>query len=196
MHVRDPESTYPSKVIAMKMIAPARSPEIMSRPRAPRRHQLGRRGGTRHAGLLVAWAAAAALAAASTGCGATPPAPPPGFDPAALPVDAPLTAIPTDSGNLQLSLWTSPQPPVKGLNEALYRVVDSSSQPVDGLTIGVVPFMPSHGHGSAATAEVMPLGAGYYLVTPVYLTMSGPWQLRTSIDGADHDAVIPVVDIP
>lgn len=117
-----------------------------------------------------------------------------GFDPNMLPTTDPLMVLSTEAGTWSVSLWTAPEPPRKGANELLYRVTDLTGGSVDGLSLQVVPWMPAHGHGTAATPVVTPLGEGRYLVKPAYLYMAGRWELRTTIDGSD--SVVPVFDVP
>jgi hypothetical protein len=152
---------------------------------------------------LVAFAALGALCGlAACGGGGVPTA---GADPMLPPAWAALTSLPSVAGTLQVSMWTSPQPPIKGVDDVVYRITDASGLPVDGLAIQLVPWMPAHGHGTSATAVVEAKGDGYYLAKPVYLYMSGRWELRTTLgDNAGDagaatsagDSVVPVVDIP
>jgi hypothetical protein len=117
-----------------------------------------------------------------------------GFDPSMLPTTDPLMVLPTMAGTREVSVWTAPEPPRKGANELLYRIADLTGASLDGLSLQVVPWMPAHGHGTAAAPVVTPLGEGRYLVKPAYLYMAGRWELRTTIDGSD--SVVPVFDVP
>lgn len=118
-----------------------------------------------------------------------------GFDPGP-PVGEPLSTLRSADGTWDVSLWTAPQPPPKGSVEVKYRIVDQTQTPIDGLALQVVPWMPAHGHGTSVAAIVTPEGEGYYLVKPVFLYMSGRWELRTTIGGIAGDGVVPVVDVP
>jgi hypothetical protein len=57
----------------------------------------------------------------------------------------------------------------------------SGEAAVDGLTIRAVPRMPDHGHGTSITPVTTDEGAGQYEVSPLYLYMSGYWQITLTI---------------
>lgn len=130
------------------------------------------------------------------GCGGPAPVDRMGFEPGVFPTEEPLLTATTATGT-RISLWTAPSPPSKGATEVLYRVMDdASSTPVDALALGVVPWMPAHGHGTSVRAVVTPEGDGWYLAKVVYFYMSGRWELRTTLAGSVNDEVVPVLDIP
>jgi hypothetical protein len=106
------------------------------------------------------------------------------------------TTTTSTSGALALDVRTSPQPPSRGTNavEMTFTRV-SDGQPVDGLTLDVVPWMPAMGHGTSIP-EVTAQGGGVYLVTAVYLYMPGVWALQTAISGAMTDHAAPQVTVP
>ena len=116
-------------------------------------------------------------------------------DPQLPPSGDALLTLPGDSGALQISIWTWPQPAIKGSIDLVYRIADLNGLSVDGLGLQVVPWMPAHGHGTSPTV-VTSEGDGYYLIKPVYLYMSGRWEMRTTIKGSAVDSAVPVVDIP
>jgi hypothetical protein len=96
---------------------------------------------------------------------------------------------------LTIAVRTSPQPPSRGTNDVQLTVTRTDDgSPVDGLTLDVVPIMPSMGHGTAMTA-ITPQGAGVYLVTGVYLYMPGTWELKTSFSGPIQDNAAPVLTV-
>jgi hypothetical protein len=104
----------------------------------------------------------------------------------------PLVIVASSSGALQLAVFTDPQPPASGKVTVRYVITDvSSSRPVEGLSISVVPWMPAMGHGTSVTPTVSPLGAGVYDVSNVYLFMPGEWQLRTTLAGGANDSAVP-----
>ncbi|MEO7669740.1 MAG: FixH family protein [Myxococcales bacterium] len=145
---------------------------------------------------LASWCAMLALLLGQ-GCGDAAAPYATGFDPAAPPTEAPLGTV-TSSGTASwtVSVWTAPAPPRKGVIQVLLRVNDAGGAPVDGLQVHVIPWMPAHGHGGSRVAPVTPQGDGWYLVAPVYLYMSGVWELRTSFEGFSEDGVVPVLDVP
>jgi hypothetical protein len=151
---------------------------------------MGQRSQARH----WLWALAGTVSVGVVGCGAAGPSP----GPAAFPLE-PFATLSSDSGQYQVQVRTSPQPPVKGVDAVQYQIADAAGAPVDGLVIDAVPWMPSHGHGTSAKAVVEPQDQGVYEITNVYLFMDGHWELRstlTSADGAGADGVTPVFDVP
>jgi len=105
--------------------------------------------------------------------------------------DVPLLTLLSASGTLRLEVFSDPQPPVRGNVAVRYRISDLSSQPVNGLTLRVVPWMPAMGHGTSVVPSVSATGAGLYDLSNVYLFMPGDWQLRTAISGAATDSATP-----
>ena len=102
------------------------------------------------------------------------------------------------SGALIVKLLESvPGPPVKGTDTWTIEVdqVDTGT-PIEGLDVAVVPYMPDHMHGTNPVG-VTPAGAGTYTLAPVYLYMSGFWQVTVKLGGAavaagTDSAVIPI----
>jgi hypothetical protein len=89
-----------------------------------------------------------------------------------------------------------PGPPVKGTNVWTVKVTETASgAPMDGLSIGVVPWMPDHEHGSKVV-EVTPAGAGSYTLQPVHLYMSGSWDVQFTIAGPSTDTASIWMCIP
>ena len=118
--------------------------------------------------------------------------------PVTFPPDA-LLALPSASGRLSVAVRTSPQPPVKGVNAVQFRITDAAGVAVDGAGVVVVPWMPSHGHGTSVRPLVEAEGDGVYTITNVYLYMDGQWQLRSTLSlqaGDAPDSVTPVLDVP
>jgi hypothetical protein len=60
---------------------------------------------------------------------------------------------------------------------------------------GVSPYMPDHGHGTSITPVATGEGSGDYQVAPLYLFMSGYWEITLSMlappSGADAGASGP-----
>jgi hypothetical protein len=54
-------------------------------------------------------------------------------------------------------------------------------QAVLGATVSVSPFMPDHGHGSAATPVVLEQGDGSYRATNIRFTMTGYWRTTVRV---------------
>jgi hypothetical protein len=143
------------------------------------------------------WAAAVPALASSMlacllACGGVPPAPevPESFPTAAL------TAVDSAAGGLHIELRSAPEPLVRGQNVGQIRVTDGNGQPVDGLTLTLFPWMPSHAHGTSVQPAVTPAGAGVFIANPLYLFMAGQWELRMTFEGGVHDTATAIVDIP
>jgi len=145
-------------------------------------------------GRLVVAAGVFLLGTSLAGCGGAPA-------PAAGPISfgaAPLMVLPSTAATKQVTVWTSPQPPVKGVNAVQLLVTDvETGAPLDGLAVQAVPWMPSHAHGTSAKTQVLPQDGGVYQVDNVYFYMDGTWELRTVLGAADgDDSVAPVFDVP
>jgi hypothetical protein len=108
----------------------------------------------------------------------------------------PAQTVTATSGQLTVDVRWSPQVPVEGIDAAELTFRDSAGNPVDGLTVSVVPWMPAHGHGTSVNPETMSTGPGTQVATPVYLFMSGEWQLRMTISGTTDDSAVATVEIP
>jgi len=129
-----------------------------------------------------------ALLLAATGCSAA-------ADPrenAAFPLERV-----TESGELDVVMRAeSGTEPVRGTNTLHLEVTRvSTGDPVDGLALSIVPFMPSMGHGSPSEPRVESEGAGSYRVDDVVLPMPGLWELRTTITAPSTDYVLFKVDV-
>jgi YtkA-like len=105
---------------------------------------------------------------------------------------APGVTVPSSGGTYMATLVTSqpgypddhkpPGPEVKGVNTWNVLIGDSAGAPLDGLTVTVTPYMPDHRHGTSVAPVTTASGAGGYLVTPVYLYMSGYWEVTLDIE--------------
>jgi hypothetical protein len=133
-----------------------------------------------------------ALAACVFGCGAAPAgdAPPLSFS------ATPAETVTSDAGGLRIEVRWSPATPVRGQNAAELTFLDGNGDVVDGLGVGVLPWMPAHGHGTSVEPDVTPAGPGVVVASRVYLYMPGAWQLRMTISGKVDDAAIATVQIP
>jgi hypothetical protein len=76
---------------------------------------------------------------------------------------------------------STPAPPAKLMNAMKFQVLDGAGVPLDGATLTVVPFMPDHGHGTAAVPVVTAKGNGTYEVSNIYLVMAGLWKITVSV---------------
>jgi nitrogen fixation protein FixH len=102
--------------------------------------------------------------------------------------------VTTTTGKLGVAIRWSPTTPIKGSDAVELTILDAVGAPVDGLSVAVVPWMPAHGHGTVAPA-ITETAPGTFVANPVYLYMSGQWQLRMTFTGASDDAAIATVEI-
>ncbi len=104
-------------------------------------------------------------------------------------------SLTTQAGIYRVEVRTAPaQPPLRGDLDVEVRIVDAKGAPVDGIALGVVPWMPTHAHGTSVVPTVTAEGSGRYHVVHVELFMPGTWQLRMTFGengGVDH-AVVPI----
>ncbi len=104
---------------------------------------------------------------------------------------AALDSATSDSGALQLTLRAQDTGIVRGVNAVELTVQDAaSSQPVDGLTMTVTPWMPTMGHGTSVVPTVTALGSGRYVATDVDLFMPGTWDLHAATQGQTADTTV------
>lgn len=104
---------------------------------------------------------------------------------------------PGKSGVYDFKLMSAtPAPPARGNNTWVLQVnaLDAGvvGAPVDGATIKVTPFMPSHQHGTGVVVEITPMTEpGQYQLSPVNLWMQGVWEttIRATVDTTTDTAM-------
>ncbi len=108
----------------------------------------------------------------------------------------PLTTVACNAGALKLAVWTSPtQPPSRGVLTLKLLATDASSDtPLDGLSLDMVPEMPSMGHGTATVPKITAEGEGVYMASDVDLFMAGRWELRVTATGSASDVCVVPID--
>ena len=132
------------------------------------------------------------VAAIFAGCGSTSDA---ADGPHSFP-EAPYAVIVSEKKHLTIEVRTGPtQPPARGHAEVELLVLDEQGAPVDGLQLGVTPWMPAMGHGTSVTPIVQGAGDGKYVVRDVVMYMAGRWELRTTFSGGVTDSATPVFDV-
>jgi hypothetical protein len=104
--------------------------------------------------------------------------------------------VTSSSGQLTIGVRWSPDVPVRGSDAAELTFLDAAGNPLDGLTVSIVPWMPAHGHGTSIQPLMTSPSPGVQVASPLYLFMSGEWQLRMTITGAIDDSAVATVDIP
>ncbi len=108
----------------------------------------------------------------------------------------PDQTITTDSGNLTIEVRFSPSPPSIGTDASQLTVKDASGAALTGLSVGVVPWMPAHGHGTSVDPTVSETTPGTFVANPLYLFMPGSWELRVTISGTVDDTAKAAFEIP
>lgn len=111
-----------------------------------------------------------------------------------------VTALPmtvwSASGALQVVINGTPSPPTMGEDTFEMAITNSEGEPVTGLTLTVVPWMPAMDHGTSTVPTVSESPPGTYVISNVDFFMAGVWQLRTAISGPVTDDVTPSFNIP
>jgi hypothetical protein len=87
-----------------------------------------------------------------------------------------------------------PGPEVKGVNTWSVSITDGSGAPVDGLTVDASPYMPDHRHGTTVTSVTTAQGGGSYQIAPLYLYMTGYWEVTLNITPPPTDGGAPVTE--
>jgi hypothetical protein len=120
-------------------------------------------------------------------------------DSRATPYQAGMSVMSTTGVFAVELLSSSPGPPVKGKNTWIVRVDEASTgSALDDLDVSVTPRMPDHPSHGTRPVVVTAAGAGTYALDPVYLYMSGVWEVRLTIVGSmvgagtTDTAVIPI----
>ena len=113
------------------------------------------------------------------------PMPEPPSAPTQVAAEAPVASVPSASGRLRVEVLAPAVPLRRGPQRFVVRVSEvAGGQPVQGLTLGVQPWMTSMGHGISETPRVTPVGPGRFEVSDLDLFMPGAWELRLSLTGA------------
>ncbi len=100
-----------------------------------------------------------------------------------------LTVTSTGGGMKFVLVSSDPAPPARGTDTWALRVTDASGQPLPGLSLSVLPFMPDHGHGSSVTPQVTSNGGGSYTVANIYFFMPGVWRITFTSASPTDSAV-------
>lgn len=108
----------------------------------------------------------------------------------------PFATVTGEAGALVASFYSAPDPIVRVSSLRVVLRDAATGAPVDGLSVGVVPWMPAMGHGASTEPVVTDQGDGVYVAADVVMPMPGDWQLRVEASGARSDSFVVVVDVP
>ena len=100
------------------------------------------------------------------------------------------------SGALRMALWLAPDPPVKGRDAVRLSFTDGAGDLPADLSVAVQAWMPAHGHGTSTEPTTSNVAPGVFVADPLYLFMSGRWEVRVTISGAAADTATVNVDVP
>jgi hypothetical protein len=137
---------------------------------------------------------ALAVGCGSGGGGNTPPDQPDAGDlitcqndPRAMTYAPGLSVTSTSGTTKYVLLSADPAPPARGTDTWSIKITDAAGTAQPGLTVGVLPFMPDHGHGTSVNAAVTGGSGGTYSVTPLYFFMPGVWRITFWIGSNQAD---------
>lgn len=106
-------------------------------------------------------------------------------DDSTVPYQAGMT-IASAQGLFDVSLTSDPGPPAFGMNKLTLDIKQrSDAAAVTGAFVKVVPYMPSHGHGSGTQPIVTEVSPGVFSAEQVDLSMRGLWELRIQVNTID-----------
>ena len=74
---------------------------------------------------------------------------------------------------------------VKGVNTWQVQLLDATGAPAPGVGVAASPYMPDHRHPTTVIPGITDQGDGTYLMTPMYLYMSGYWEITLSLERPD-----------
>lgn len=148
--------------------------------------------------MARAWVVAASVLAFALGCGSssgnpTPPTPDAGDlitcqnDSRVMSYTPGLSVTSTSGSRKYVLLTADPAPPARGTDTWSIRITDAGGTAQTGLSVGVLPFMPDHGHGTSVNASVTANQDGTYTVAPLYFFMPGVWRITFSIGSNQAD---------
>ena len=106
-------------------------------------------------------------------------------------------AAPVEPATLGITASIDPSPPQVGQNTLSITLTDDAGNPVEGVTVDVVPYMPGMGHGSNEDAVVTEKGSGAYEAHPVTFQMAGAWEVTIGVDlDSGHAEKVFEYDVP
>jgi hypothetical protein len=109
----------------------------------------------------------------------------------------PQQTLATASGELRVDVRWWPQPPHVGDSAVELAVTDAAAgAPAAGMSLSVLLWMPAHGHGASVQPHVEETAPGVYVAAPLYLFMSGEWELLMTMAGTIDDTATASLSVP
>lgn len=91
-----------------------------------------------------------------------------------------------DEGVITAALMdASPAPPARYINDWTLAFSASGAQELEGVEVEITPWMPDHGHGTAAPITIEALGGGLFTATGIDLFMVGYWEVHIDVSAPD-----------
>jgi hypothetical protein len=88
----------------------------------------------------------------------------------------------TSTSGIKVAIMEStPAPPARGDNVWRLSITDAQDVAMEGMVVTVFPWMPDHGHGTSAVAQIADIGQGEYTLDPVNLWMAGYWEITITV---------------
>jgi hypothetical protein len=92
-----------------------------------------------------------------------------------------------DEGVITASLMdASPAPPARYVNDWTLAFSATGAQDLEGMEVEITPWMPDHGHGTAAPITIEDLGGGEFTASGIDLFMVGYWEVHIDLTAADE----------
>lgn len=134
---------------------------------------------------------ALACVAVGMGCNSEPPDAPP------ITFSGPVQQTAASaSGQLQVAVRWSPQPPAVGTAAAELAITDRAGMPAAGLTVAGLLWMPAHGHGASVQPDLTEASDGLFIASPLYFFMPGAWELLLTVSGPLDDTAAVSIELP
>ncbi len=113
------------------------------------------------------------------------------MDPRAQTYAAGMVGNAEGQSSLKVKLASAdPAPPARFDNDWTIQVLDAADNPVDGVTVTVLPFMPDHGHGTSPVVVSAGTEPMTHDLSAISFWMPGLWQVHVHLNDGDTHEVI------
>jgi len=117
----------------------------------------------------------------------------------ATPYTAGMQRMAADGAVILTLLSSTPGPPVKGTDTWIVQFLDGTGAPSAAQITSVTPYMPDHRHGTSIVPVITPSDDAAtpdaFVVEPLYLYMSGYWEITfqvTTAAGVADSVMFPI----